>query len=97
MLLNLAVGQETGDIPLFLEPDVPFRWRGIDVTGPLNFGIRLKDPDGNWLSDDYVPLEVYSGYPGAAPGQPGAAPVPLDLDIPCPAAGVVYLKVKRLS
>jgi len=44
------------NIPLNLDPDAPFHWRGIKIpnldgaAGPRNVGLRFRAPDGRGLS-----------------------------------------------
>jgi hypothetical protein len=44
------------NIPLLIDPDAPFHWRGIKIpnldgaNGPRNVGLRFRGPDGRHLS-----------------------------------------------
>jgi hypothetical protein len=95
--LLLAPGEQTAYIPLLLESDASFFWRGLQVVGPSNYGIRFRTADGDYLSDGYMPVSVYRGFPGSVPGLPGNCPVPLDFNIWCRAGGVIYVSFKNLS
>jgi len=54
-------------IPLQLDRDAEFRWRGIQVSNPnSSFGLRFRTPDGTYLQDDYQPMQNFSGFPGVA-------------------------------
>lgn len=92
--VRLAPGEQTEYIPLPLQTDVPFIWRGVLMTGSAIFGVRFKDSDGNYLSDDYVPIADYDG--SMVPGPIGSVPVPLE-EISCQAGGIVYLSIKNLT
>ena len=94
----LAAGQEVTSIVLQLQPDAEFRWRAIQVSNPGSLlGLRFRSPDGTYLSEDYEPMENFSGFPGAAAGIPGGGPVALEPEIVCPAFSVVLLDVKNLQ
>lgn len=93
--LSLSVGSEIVGIPLTLQNDAPFLWRGVKVNGPTNFGIRFRDQAGNYLSEDYVPLPL--GYAPDLQAILGVPPVVLEPEIPCHPGGVVWVDVKRLS
>jgi hypothetical protein len=93
----LAPGQDFQNIPLQLQRDAEFRWRGVQVSNPASLlGIQLTTPDGTALSDDYVPAEVDSGLPGGVSGQPGGVPVPLEPEIVCAAGSVILMSVKNM-
>jgi hypothetical protein len=96
-------------IPLVLDQDTPFFWRGWKVNANRftnggapgnyqlpNFGVRWEDPYNNFLSDDYVPATMY-GFP-SNPWQVNNAlltgpPVPIS-EIYCPPGAVVTLYLK---
>jgi len=111
---NFATGLDysapTGGIPLTLEQDVPFFWRGLKVSlratltngdpdayGEPNFTMRLMDNYFNFLSDDMVPAEQY-GFPMNPLVFNGQLltgnPVPLEPEIYCPPGGVLWLFLK---
>jgi hypothetical protein len=90
------------NIPLLLDPDAPFLWKGFtfyDVTVPEMY-IRFKDPSGNFLSEGYVLEEHYGFLQGQglafAAGQ--GSPTPLEADagggqgaVFCPAGGIIEI------
>ena len=93
----LGAGQEVTGIVLQLQPDAEFRWRAVQVSNPGSMlGLRFRAPDGAYLSEGYVPMENFSGFPQAAAGIPGGGPVALEPEIVCPAASVVLLDVANL-
>jgi len=93
-------------IPLNLDQDVPFLWRGIKI-GPMrettsgtpvayllpNISVQFRDPYNNDLSIGLVPATHY-GFPQNPvtynSGLYGGNPVPID-EIYCPPGGVVQL------
>lgn len=93
--LALAAGQTILAIPLQLETDAPFFWRAIQIKGPANFAIRLRDPYGNYLTDDYVPLPL--GDAGEETSVFGGLPVILNPEVQCPAGSVLLLDIKRIN
>lgn len=93
--LSLAAGGTILAIPLQLQGDAPFSLRGIKINGPSNYAVRLRDPYGNYLSDDWVnlPLEY-------APNEPavfGSNVVEFEPEIRCPAGCVLLVDVLRVS
>jgi len=109
-LLNQNVsGLNIPNIPLTLEQDVPFYWRGIKVNADRqqsagvphlysvpNFKVRFDDWSWNKLSDDFVPATLY-GYPSNAwqfnNAQLTGPPVPIQ-EIYCPAGSVQWLNLQ---
>jgi hypothetical protein len=107
---GLDLSNPSGGIPLVLEQDTPFYWRGIKV-GALrgvaasvtatyaapNMTVRFKDNYENFLSDDMVPATEY-GFPqnpmSINSSQLTGPPVPLDGDIYCPPGGVLWAYLK---
>jgi hypothetical protein len=109
-LLNQDIsGLTVPYIPLILDQDCPFYWRGWKVNANRfanngdpstyqipNIGVRWEDPYNNFLSDDYVPAAMY-----AFPSNPWSinsaqltgAPVPIS-EIYCPPGSVVTLYLK---
>ena len=85
-------------IPLILDQDAPFYWRGIKIdmrtTGavPPNVNVKLRDCYQNDLSDGLVPATQY-GFPQNPVTFNGhnytGAPVPLEPEIYCPRGGVI--------
>jgi hypothetical protein len=93
---SLAAGAEILGVPLLLEPNVEYRIRAVQVDITLSdpLGIRFRDPYGNYLSDDFVPVASYSGQSEASVG---ACPVTLESEIVCPPGGAVLVDLKNLS
>ena len=95
-------------IPLILDQDAPFYWRGIKLdmrtTGavPPNVNVKLRDCYQNDLSDGLVPATQY-GFPQNPVTFNGqnytGAPVPLEPEIYCPRGGVIlfFLEVPTLA
>jgi hypothetical protein len=90
---SIAAGAQLQNIPLLLTPDAPFLWRGLS-TPVSNLMIRFKEPAGNYLSDGYVPIDLYTVPAGITTTQ--GTPVILEADagdgqgaIFCPAGGIV--------
>jgi hypothetical protein len=86
----LASGTTLTNIPFLLQQDAPFilhGWR-IEVSGggDNTLRVQVKDPQGNYLMDDYTPVGLVSGSFGQNP--PGAVPVLVCPPRPCPAGGV---------
>jgi hypothetical protein len=93
-------------VPLTLEQDVPFFWRGVKV-GALrvtvsgapslyeypDMTVRFKDPYENFLSTDPLPAVNY-GFPSNPwafnDSKLTGAPVPLEGEIYCPPGSVVW-------
>jgi len=95
-------------IPLILDQDAPFYWRGIKIdmrtTGavPPNVNVKLRDCYQNDLSDGLVPATQY-GFPQNPVTFNGqnytGAPVPLEPEIYCPRGGVIlfFLEAPTLA
>ena len=92
--LSLAAGGSILGIPLILQSDAPFFWRGVKINGPSNFAVRFRDPYWNYMSDDFVPLPL--DYSPREPAAVGSNPLVLE-DIRCPAGSVILVDVKRIS
>lgn len=93
--LSLAAGGTIIGIPLQLETDAPFFWRGLKIDGPANYAVRLRDPYGNYLTDDYVPLPL--GFSPDAPTVAGSPVIPMEPEVPCPAGSVILVDIKRIN
>lgn len=94
---NLAAGSFVFNIPLNLQADAPFLFRGWEVSGinvsdPQISG-RLREPGGNYLSDDFVPFDLYAHPAGLAVA--GNVLVPVEPGIECPAGGTFFLDLKN--
>ena len=95
-------------IPLIMDQDAPFYWRGIKIdmrtTGavPPNVNVKLRDCYQNDLSDGLVPATQY-GFPQNPVTFNGqnytGAPVPLEPEIYCPRGGVIlfFLEAPTLA
>lgn len=94
-----------GNYPLNFDPDADFYMRGaailIDAApatyvggGNVTFNMRLRDPFGRPLDDNYVPMQAYFTTPfsvgpsKALAGAPVATPIYAELY--CPASCVMY-------
>lgn len=77
-----ATSEIAGGIPLKLDSDAPFYLGGFFVQGSLGMLARFKDPFGNFLSDDYLPIEDYEG-------------AIIDPGILCAPGGIVFLYLKN--
>jgi hypothetical protein len=80
------------NIPLLLQPDTEFRWRGIKISadGGSSLAIKFQDPFGNFLSDGFVPCNC--GYtPSGLGALIGSQPVAEESEIICPPGGVVWV------
>ena len=93
--LSLAAGATLLQIPLQLQGDAPFTLRGIVVNGPGNFALRFKDPYGNYLSDDFIPIPLRDGLEETSVF--GQNVVEFEPEIPCPLGSIVFVDVKRIS
>ena len=99
-LLNPQVGDPPiiYDIPLTLDPDADFRWRGekFDHATLSNFGVRFRDCHLNYLSDDFIPVWlVFIGPSLSARG--GGQGITHEPEILCPATGVVMMDIKSFD
>jgi len=95
---TLAVGQILFNVPLPLQQDAPFFWRGITIDNPTAaLGIRFRDSAGNYLSDDFIPVGLLSGMPSGGHPPIGPLAVIMEQEIPCPKGSVIYVDVKRLA
>jgi hypothetical protein len=94
----LSPGEEILNMVMPTQRDAEFRWRAIQVSNPGSFlGLRFRTPDGVYLADGFAPMENFSGFPGAAGGLPGGAPVALEPEIVCPPGCVLLLDAKNLQ
>ncbi len=93
------------DQPLQFDPDADFYMRGmaflIDAApaayhggGNVTFNMRLRDPFGRPMDNDYVPMQAYATAPLAVGPYPAVsgAPVttPVYAELYCPASCVMY-------
>lgn len=93
--LSLAAGGFLLSIPLQLQSDAPFTWRGTKINGPSNFAVRFRDPYGNYLNSDWVPLPL--DYAPDEPAVFGSLPIVLDPEVHCPLGSVILVDIKRIS
>jgi hypothetical protein len=93
-------------LPLTVDPDAPFYWRGVKINNPLlgNYGLRFRDPFGNYLacsalngnnsptptSDDFVPAWLAYVIPSPS-SLAGGMPCIHEPEICCPAKSVVFV------
>jgi hypothetical protein len=107
--LNQSVsGLSIPYIPLILDQDAPFYWRGLKIdmrttdAVPPNVNVKLRDCYQNDLSDGLVPATQY-GFPQNPVTFNGqnytGAPAPLEPEIYCPRGGVIlfFLEAPTLS
>jgi hypothetical protein len=96
---NLAAAALSQNIPLPLQQDAAFIWRALECEGINNadpvVAVRFRDPYGNYLSDDFVPLDLYVRSPGLVVA--GDLPVIWEPAIECPAGGIIWLDIKNQS
>lgn len=57
--MSLAKGQESGRIPLELDHDAPFTLLAVKIANS-GFNVKLTDPFGNHLMDDFVSPALYA-------------------------------------
>jgi len=105
-LLNQNLqGLTVSNIPLVMQQDAPFYWRGVKlgVQGGGGAGafpdltVQFQDPYQNNLSDDLVSALQY-GFPqnpdSTANGRLLGPPVPLEPEIYCPPGSYILLFLK---
>lgn len=103
-LLNQSVSAlSVPFIPLVLDQDAPFYWRGVKVdirtTSALapNVNVKLRDCYLNDLSDGFIPATQF-GFPQNPVVFQGAnytgPPVPFEPEIYCPRGGVIQLFIQ---
>jgi hypothetical protein len=83
------------DIPLTIDPDAKFMWRGVkfDHATISNFGVRFRDTRLNYLSDDFVPVWL-AFIPPSLTALSGGQGVTHEPEVICPKAGVVMIDIK---
>ena len=94
---SIAAGAFLQNIPLPLQQDAAFLWNSITVSGansadPVIAG-RFRDPYGNYLSDDFVPFDLYC-HPAGGPVI-GTLDCPWEPAIECPAGAIIWLDLKN--
>lgn len=94
---NLAAGAFIFNVPLNLQADAPFFLRGWSISGVNNsdpqISARLREPGGNYLSDDFIPIDLYAKPTGLA--VVGNLDVPWIDQLECPAGGTFFLDLKN--
>ncbi len=75
-----------------IDNDSDFFWRAVMVSSLVNgfFGVRFQDPNGYYLSDDFV-----SGF--VVSSQYQASPFPLIPALFCPAGSKIVIDLQDLS
>ena len=96
---NLAAAALSQNIPLPLQQDAAFIWRavtisGINLTDP-KVSVRFRDPYGNYLSDDFVLIDLYMRGPGLA--VVGDYCIALEPAVECPAGAIIWLDIKNTT
>jgi hypothetical protein len=92
----IPVAGRIPDIPLPLDRDAPFIWRGTKVfAGPPRLGARFQGPDGSLLSDDYQP--VYQSFFPSGFLIAGFPPVPHESEMACPLGAVILFGLANLG
>jgi hypothetical protein len=95
LVANIAAGAILSNIPLVLQTDAPFLWRGVKVSPASSafanpqLNMQFKDAWGNYLSNKLVPAALYMPPVNANVG--GFAVVPLEPEVRCPAGGIIWL------
>lgn len=82
------------NIPLTLDPDAEFRWRGVkfDHTNNANIGFRFRDPYGNYMASDFVPVWLLFISPSNTLTTGGPCNI-LEPEVICPKNSVIMLDV----
>lgn len=94
---TFASGEQSLNIPLLMQQDAPFIWLATLIDDPDNvLGVQFQDPNRNFLSDSFVPVNLSYAGCSPTPGVPGNNCVTQD-PVVCPAGSVIYLNVKNLS
>jgi hypothetical protein len=75
-------------IPLVLQPDAPFSWRGFKFD-QSSLSMRLQDPWGNFLENDFTLIDLYTAAQGN--DAVGALPAVWEPSIECPAGAVIRI------
>jgi hypothetical protein len=83
-------------IPLLLQPDTEFHWRGIKISGDdgSSLAVMFQDPYGHFLSDTYVPANAYA-VPSGIGNLIGSQTVPQESAIICPPGGVIWIYLQN--
>ncbi len=92
---TIGAGQTITEIPLQLEADAPFLWRGWKLDAQqdnLSLQFVFRTPDGYFLapSNTFLPIQL-CGVPAGYITPVGGSVVPMECDIYCPASAVIGL------
>jgi hypothetical protein len=85
---SIAAGAFLLNVPLSLQPDAAFLWRGFKVADS-GLAIRFKDPYGNYLSPCPIPIALYADTPLDTNSDAGGFCIPWPQGIYCPPGGAV--------
>ena len=96
-LLGGMKTQEVRNIPLQLDTDADFLWRGIkipsaDANTPPNIGIQLRAPDGRYIMAGYVPIWLFGLQLSQNPNYNGPGSI-LEPEIYCPRGSTILLNL----
>ena len=94
--LGIAIpsGSQVLSIPLPLQPDAPFSWRGFKFDQSL-LSMRIQDPWGNYLENDFTLVDLYTAAQGN--NAVGALPAVWEPSIECPAGAVIRISLQNNS
>jgi hypothetical protein len=96
---TIAAGAFLQNIPLQLQRDAIFMWRGIEVNAPGVDGssllIQFKDAYGNYLSDVPIPVNLYAAPIGNV--SIGNPPVALEPELFCPAGSNLWVYLQNIT
>lgn len=95
-LLGQAVlaNSQTRGVPLVTQSDAPFIWRGMRFEAS-DLDLRTQDPWGNFLEDDYTPINLYVAPSEVNPA--GALVVTWEPGIYCPPGAVILLNFRNAT
>jgi len=101
-----ALGQTGGpdwyyNIPLQIDKDADFLWRGIKIPNQpvdiLNLGIQLRDPSGRYLTAGFVPVWLWGLQVSLNDGLTGGPGCILEPGIFCLKGSVILLDYQNLT
>jgi len=113
-LLNLSGGPDlVSNIPLQLDKDADFLWRGIKIPNlrgiVLNLGIQLRGPDGRYLSPSsqlifppgnttvFIPVWLWAWQSSQYDGLTGGPGCIIEPEIYCQKGSVIMLDYQNLT
>jgi hypothetical protein len=84
------------NIPLQLDKDADFLWRGVkipilDYQGIQNVAIQLRAPGGRYITADFVPIWLFGIQVNQGDGLTGGPGCVLEPGIYCPKGSVILL------